>query len=275
MRRDGMQTISNATWRSPEDNLLLAALSAAEYRKLLPNFQLVSLSPGKFVAEAGELPTHAYFPTTAILSITTAIAGHVPEEVGVVGYEGMIGISLLLEGGHALGPMRSKVVHGGGYAYRVRGEFLRRAFFESDELRLVLLRYTQALITQVAQTAACNRHHRVAEQLCRWLLLRLDRSSGDELKVTQQQIANLLGVRREGVTEVARGLQQAGIIDYRRGSVTVLDRSGLERSACECYAVLREEYARLVPSVRHRATLGYNPVGRNPHPQRGYARLKA
>ena len=269
-----MQTISAATRPSPEDNLLLAALSAAEYRKLLPELELVSLSPGEFLAEVGKPITHGYFPTTAILSITTAIAGHPPEEVGVVGYEGMSGISLLLEGDHALGPTRSKVAQSAGYAYRVRAEFLQRAFLESAELRLLLLRYTQALITQIAQTAVCNRHHRVAEQLCRWLLLRLDRSSGYELRVTQQQIAGLLGVRREGVTEAAHDLQRAGIIHYTRGCITVLDRSELERRACECYALIGKEYARLVPPMRRR-TLSHDPLGHNLHPQGEYERLQA
>jgi CRP-like cAMP-binding protein len=250
-----MQAKNAAPTPSPQHNLLLAGLSAAEYRKLLPQLELVPLSSGKVISEAGKRVTHGYFPTTGIISVTAAVAGHPPEEVGVVGNEGMSGASLFLEGEDALGPTRFSVVQSAGYAYRVRAEALLREFLDSGEIRQLLLRHTHALMTQVAQIAVCNRHHRLAEQLCRWLLFRLDRSSGYVLRVTQEQIANLLGVRREGVTEAANDLQRAGIIHYRRGCITVLDRSELERRTCECYALIGKEYARLISRGR-RSALG-------------------
>lgn len=256
MLRGGMQTTGAAPRPCPGHNLLLAALSAAEYRKLLPELELVSLSPGVLIAEAGKSITHGYFPTSAIISITTVVAGYPMEEVAVVGNEGMSGVSLLLEGGHALGSTRSKVVQSAGYAYRLRTEFLVGEFLESAEMQRLFLRYTQALMTQVAQIAICNRHHRLAEQLSRWFLLRLDRVSGNELDVTQAEIASLLGVRRECVNEAANALHHAGIIDYRRGHITVLDRAELARRTCECYALIRREYGRLVPSGRRRDSLG-------------------
>ncbi len=236
----------------PTDNLLLAALPTGEYRRLLPHLERVPLRFGRPLSEPGERVIYAYFPTTSVISLLTPVEGHPPEEVGVVGNEGMIGVSLLLEGESARGPHRGTVVQRSGHAYRLRAEILVRECRANVEMRQLLLRYTQALITQIAQTAVCNRHHRVAQQLCRWLLLRLDRSSGDELRTTQVQIAALLGVRREGITEAARDLRRAGIIRCRRGSIIVLDRSELERRACECYAMIRKEYARLLANGRRR-----------------------
>jgi CRP-like cAMP-binding protein len=265
--------MSAAARSVPEDNLLLAALSPAEYRKFLPELELVSLASGEVIAEASSRITHGYFPTTAVISINTAMAGHVAEEVGVVGNEGLSGVSLLLEGEGALASTRSSVVQSAGYAYRVRTDFLLSEFLGNGEIRQLLLRYTQALITQIAQIGVCNRHHRLAEQFGRWLLLRLDRAPGNELHATQAQIAASLGVRREGVTEAANALHRAGIIDYRRGDITVLDRSELERSTCECYALIRKEYARLVPDGRRHNPLGHNPPGM--HQQREHERLQA
>jgi CRP-like cAMP-binding protein len=229
----------------PTGNFLLAALPKWQQRKLLADLELVRLPSGKVLAEPGEPQAHAYLPTTSLISLVTPIERRGAEEVAVTGSEGMIGVSLLLEGAGARGPQRRAVVEGSGYAYRLRAETLVGEFNRGGEMRQLLLHYTQALITQIAQTAVCNRHHRLAQQLCRWLLLRLDRSSGDALKVTQERIAKLLGVRRESVTEAARDLQRSGIIRYRRGFIAVLDRSELERRACECYAVVAREYARL------------------------------
>lgn len=257
--------MSTAARPSPQDNLLLATLSAGEYRRLLPELELVFLSSGKVIAEPGKRIAHGYFPTTAIISITTAVADHPSGEVGVVGNEGMSGVSLLLEEEHAPGPTRSNVAQSAGYAYRMRAESLRREFLVCGELRQSLLKYTQALITQVAQIAICNRHHRLAEQLCRWLLLRLDRSSGNELRATQAEIASLLGVRREGVAGAANALHRDGVIDYQRGRITVLDRSELECRTCECYAVVGREYSRLVPDWRRRDPLGSNSRGVSEH----------
>ncbi len=203
-------------------NLLLAALPTAEYRKLQPHLELVSLPLDKNIYETGMPMTHGYFPTTAVVSLVTALEGHPSGEICVVGNEGMVGVSLFLEGEGAVGPRRRAVVVKAGSAYRLPAEILLREFFGNVALQQVLLRYTQAQITQVAQIGICNRHHRLAEQLCRWLLLRLDRSSSCELHITQEQIGKLLGVRREGITEAAHELQRAGVIRYRRGVITVL-----------------------------------------------------
>jgi len=232
--------------RCPTGNFLLAALPKWQQRELLPDLELVLLPAGKVLSEPGEPQAHAYFPTTSLISLSTPIEGRGAEEVAVTGSEGMIGISLLLEGAGARGPRRRAIVEGAGYAYRLRAETLVGEFNRGGDMRQVLLHYTQALITQIAQTAVCNRHHILAQQLCRWLLLRLDRSPGNALKVTQERIAKLLGVRRESVTEAARDLQRSEIIRYRRGFIAVLDRSELERRACECYAVVEREYARLL-----------------------------
>ena len=233
-------------------NSLLDALPRAEYRRLLPHLELVSLPLGKVLSEAGGRITHAYFPTTAIVSLITKLEGHAVGEVAVVGHEGMLGVSLLLEGEGAVHPPRSAVVQSAGYAYRVPAAILARELSGSVEVEKVLLRYVQALITQIGQIGVCNRHHRIVAQLSRWLLLRLDRSPGCEMLITHGQLAKLLGVQREGVTVAARNLQRAGAIRTRRGCITVLDRSKLQQRACECYDVIRREYARLIAHGHHR-----------------------
>ncbi len=226
-------------------NSLLDALPPAEYRELLPQLELVSVPFGTVLAEAGERVTHAYFPTTAIVSLVGILEGHPAGEVAVVGHEGMLGVSLLLEGEAAVQPLRSPVVQHAGHAYRVPAAALVRELSGSVELAQLLLRYLQALVTQIGQTAVCNRHHRIVARLCRWLLLRLDRSTGCDLEITHDQISNLLGVRREGITGAVHDLQRAGAIRTERGHVIVLDRSKVQQHTCECYNVIRREYARL------------------------------
>jgi len=227
-------------------NSLLDALPRAEYRRLLPHLELVSLPVGKVVSEAGERVTHAYFPTTAIVSLVTMLEGHPAGEVAVVGHDGMLGMSLLLEGEGAMQPLRSAFVQSPGHAYRLPADILVKELSGSVELKQLLLRYLQALVTQIGQIAVCNRHHRIVARLCRWLLLRLDRSASCEIEITHEQLAKLLGVRREGVTAAARSLQRAGAIRIQRACITVLDRSKLQQRGCECYAVIRREYARLI-----------------------------
>jgi CRP-like cAMP-binding protein len=238
------------------DNFLLDALPKAEYQKLVPHLELVSLPFGKVIFEAGARVTHAYFPTTCIVSLITALERRPAGEVAVVGREGMLGVSLLFEGEDTVGPPRSAVVQSAGHAYRLPAGILNRELSGSVELEQLLMRYLQALVTQIGQTAVCNRHHEIVEQLCRWLLLRLDRSSGCEMQITQAQIANLLGVRREGVTGAAHDLQRAGAFRSQRGRIIVLDRPKLEQRACECYAVIGREYARLLAQGHHRDARG-------------------
>jgi CRP-like cAMP-binding protein len=234
-------------------NSVLDALPRAEYRRLLPHLELVALPFGKVVAEVGERVTHAYFPTTAILSLVTMLEGHPAGEVAVVGHNGMLGISLLLEGEGAMQPLRSAFVQRPGHAYRLPAVVLVKELSGSEEFRQLLLRYLQALVTHFGQIAVCNRHHRIAERLSRWLLTRLDLSPpGSEIEITHEQLAKLLGVRREGVTAAAHSLQRAGAIRVQRACITVLDRSKLEQRVCECYAVIRTEYARLIAAGHHR-----------------------
>lgn len=243
---DGAAKLHAATL-GPTGNRLLAALPRDEYRKLLPHLQRVALPFGKVLSERGELIRHGYFPTTAVVSLLTPIEGHGTEEVAVVGSEGMIGVAIALEGERAQGPVQRPVVDSPGYAYRVRADVLATEFDGSVALQELLLRYTQALISQIAMSAVCNRHHRLEQQLARWLLHRLDRLPGCELEVTQQRIAGQLGVRRESVTQAADALQRAGCIRCTRGRMTVLNRWELEHRVCECYAVIAMEYARLLP----------------------------
>lgn len=233
----------------PTGNRLLAALPGDEYRKLLPHLQRVALPFGKALSEPGERLRFGYFPTGAVVSLLTPIKGHGTEEVAVVGSEGMIGVSIVLEGQRALGPLQRPVVDSAGYAYRVRADVLATEFDGCVALQHLLLRYTQALISQIALSAVCNRHHRLDQQLARWLLQRLDRSSGCDVGVTQQRIAERLGVRRESVTQAAHALQRAGCIRCKRGRMTVLNRAELERRVCECHAVIAMEYARLLPRL--------------------------
>jgi len=236
-------------FHNPRQNHLLDALPAAEYERLFPYLEQVPMPLGKVLYESGDELHHAYFPTTCIVSKLYVMENGASAEIAVIGNDGIIGVSLFMGGGTM--PNRA-VVQSEGYAYRLRAHLLIQQFDRSGGRRSgvfhhLLLRYTQALITQMAQTAACNRHHSVDQQLCRWLLLSLDRLAANELIMTQELIANMLGVRREGVTEAAGKLHKAGLIDYRRGHITVLDRPGLEARVCECYQVVKTESDRLLP----------------------------
>jgi CRP-like cAMP-binding protein len=233
-----------ATRPDPLQNKLLAALPASDWARWQSQLEPVSLTLGKVLYESGGAMTHVYFPTTSIVSLLYVLEDGASAEIAVVGNEGIVGVSLFM-GGETT-PSRA-VVQSAGEGFRMRGQVLKDEFNRSGAVMHLLLRYTQALITQMAQTAVCNRHHSLDQQLCRWLLLSLDRLRGSELKMTQELIANMLGVRREGVTEAAGSLQEAGLISHRRGHITVLDRAGLERRTCECYAVVKKEYDRLLP----------------------------
>jgi CRP-like cAMP-binding protein len=234
----------SAPVHDPEQNHLLATLSAAERERLYPHLRLVPMPLGKVLYESGDLLRHVYFPTDCIVSLLYVLADGASAEISVVGNEGLIGIALFM-GGETT-PSRA-IVQSAGHAYRLVAQHLKDEFHRSGGMQLLLLRYTQALITQMAQTAVCNRHHSVDQQLCRWLLLSLDRLSVNQLTMTQELIANMLGVRREGVTEAAGKLQKLGVIEYTRGQITVLDRPQLEQLCCECYAVVRKESERLLP----------------------------
>jgi CRP-like cAMP-binding protein len=227
----------------PRQNHLLAALPDAEWQRWLPQLELVEMPLGEVLYESGSTLGHVYFPTSAIVSLLYVMEDGASAEIAVVGNEGIVGISLFM-GGEST-PSRA-VVQSAGQGFRLKAQTIKEEFKRAPVLHL-LLRYTQALITQMAQTAVCNRHHSLDQQLCRWLLLSLDRLRGDVLVMTQELIANMLGVRREGVTEGALRLQKVGLIRYARGRITVLDRAGLERRTCECYAVVKKEYDRLLP----------------------------
>ena len=235
-----------STRQLPRQNQLLAALPEADYERLVPHLELVPLPLGWAVYESGTPQGYVYFPTTSIVSLLYVMEDGSSAEIAVVGNEGVVGIALFM-GGETT-PSRA-VVQSAGYGYRLRASVLRSEFGRGGELQHLLLRYTQALITQMAQTAVCNRHHSVGQQLCRWLLLSLDRLASNELTMTQELIANMLGVRREGVTEAAGKLQAAGLIQYSRGKITVLDRAKLEAQVCECYAVVKREYDRLLRKI--------------------------
>jgi CRP-like cAMP-binding protein len=234
---------------TPRQNHLLAALPAADFERLSQPLELVPMPLGHVLYESGSELRHVYFPTTSIVSLLYVMEDGASAEIAVVGNEGIIGVALFM-GGETM-PNRA-VVQSAGHAYRLQGQLLKQEFSRSGELQHLLLRYTQALLTQMAQTAVCNRHHSLDQQLCRWLLLSLDRLPANELVMTQELIANMLGVRREGVTEAAGNLQKDGLIEYRRGHITVLDRPGLEARACECYAVVKKEFDRLLPEVAAR-----------------------
>jgi CRP-like cAMP-binding protein len=223
-------------------NQILASLSKAELKRLRPHLEPASMPLGHVVYESGRLLDHVYFPTTSIVSLLYVMEDGSSAEIAVVGYEGLVGISLFM-GGETT-PSRA-VVQSAGAALRLPAQLLRAEFGRSGSMQHLLLRYTQSLITQMTQTAVCNRHHSVDQQLCRWLLLSLDRLPGNELVMTQELIANMLGVRREGVTAAAGKLQEAGVIEYRRGHIKVLDRKKLEKMSCECYEVVRKECERL------------------------------
>ena len=231
----------------PKQNHLLAALPEADLQRWLPKLELIEMPLGEVLYESGATLSHVYFPTTAIVSLLYVMENGASAEIAVAGNEGLVGISLFM-GGQST-PSRA-VVQSAGYAFRMAAKALKKEFDHAGPVLHLLLRYTQALITQMSQTAVCNRHHSLHQQLCRWLLLSLDRLQGDELVMTQELIANMLGVRREGITEGALKLQEAGIIRYARGHITVLDRSGLEKCTCECYFVVKKEYDRLLPNTQ-------------------------
>jgi CRP-like cAMP-binding protein len=233
----------------PKQNHLLGVLPESESGRLLPSLELVPLELGKALYESGDRLDHVFFPTNSIVSLLYVMEDGASAEIAVVGNEGIVGIALFM-GGETM-PNRA-VVQSAGLAYRLKGQLLRQEFNRGGALQHLLLRYTLALLSQMAQTAVCNRHHSVDQQLCRWLLLSLDRLPANELSMTQELIANMLGVRREGVTEAAGKLQSAGLIRYSRGCITVLDRPGLEARVCECYEVVRQEFRRLLPDVTER-----------------------
>ena len=232
---------------APHENELLAALQPDEWQRWSPHLHKTAMPLGQVLYEAGATMSHVYFPATAIVSLLYVMEDGDSAEIAVVGREGIVGIALFMGGGST--PSRA-VVQSAGTGYRLEASVLQKEFLRSGPLTSLLLRYTQALITQMAQTAVCNRHHTLDQQLCRWLLLSLDRLPGDELLMTQELIANMLGVARGGVTEAAIKLQDAGLIRYSRGRISVLDRPGLEQRSCECYAVVKREYDRLLGDSR-------------------------
>jgi len=225
---------------------LLAALPDEEFQRWVPLLEIVDLPLGLVLHESGRTLSHVYFPTTAIVSLLFVLEDGDSAEIAVVGNEGVVGVSLFM-GGEST-PSRA-VVQSAGRGLRLSSSAIKEAFTRNGPVMHLMLRYTQALITQMSQTAVCNRHHTLDKQLCRWLLLSMDRLRGNELVMTQELIANMLGVRREGVTEAALKLQAAGLIQYARGHITILDRPGLERRTCECYAVVKKEYDRLLPDL--------------------------
>lgn len=247
---------------SPKHNRLLNSLTPEEYERIFPYLELVEMPLSYVLYESGEKLHYVYFPVDCIVSLLYVMENGSSAEIAVVGFEGAIGITFFM-GGQTM-PNRA-VVQSAGYSYRMRPNQFMREFDRHGAMLHIMLKYTQAIITQMAQTAVCNRHHSVDQQLCRWLLLSLDRLPSNELTMTQELIANMLGVRREGVTEAAGKLQQAGLIHYRRGHITVLDRQGLEARVCECYQVVKKEFDRLLPVTKRtetpvaRASLGRYP----------------
>lgn len=235
--------------QDPNQNHLLAALLDAEFNRLAPHLELISMKLGDVLYESGDKLQYVYFPTTSIISLHYLLENGGSSEIAGVGNEGLLGVSLFMGGDST--PSRA-VVQTSGFGYRLPPHVLLDEFNRNGPVMRLLLRYTQALLTQMSQTAVCNRHHTVEQQLCRWLLLTLDRLGPQELTMTQELIANMLGVRREGVTEAAGRLQGYGYISYRRGHIKVLDRKGLEQDVCECYGVVKKEFARLLSDVRNR-----------------------
>lgn len=237
------------------ENQLLAALPRAEWQLLEPHLQRVELLPGAMLHDAGDVQAHVYFPATAVVSLVSSMRDGASAEVAVVGNEGVVGVCAFMGGGPA---HSGAVVQGAGHAWRMSARSIAAHASHSEALMQPLLRYTQALFTQMAQTSACNRHHGLEQQLCRWLLLNLDRRNGNELAMTHERIAGLLGVRREGITCGAIKLQKAGLISYARGRIAILDRCGLEARSCECYAVVSQAYGRVpgaaapAPAARER-----------------------
>jgi CRP-like cAMP-binding protein len=232
-------------------NGLLAALPEPDRQRWRRCLEPVGLARDQVLHESDVVPTHAYFPTTAIVSLTYVEAHGASTETAVIGHEGVVGTALFMGGGSTTG---RAVVRSAGHGFRTDAQAIREEFKRSPNVTRLLLRYMQAQMTQTAQTVVCNRHHTIGEQLCRCLLLTLDRSEGDQLELTQETVGHLLGVRRESVTQAALALQDAGLIRYGRGRIVVLDRQGLERAACECYAVVKREYDRLLPARQAAAT---------------------
>ncbi|WP_405219987.1 Crp/Fnr family transcriptional regulator [Lentisalinibacter sediminis] len=236
------------TCPAPEQNHLLAALPKEAQVRLFSHLELMEMPLGKVLYESGESSRQVYFPTDSIISLLYVMENGASAEISVVGNEGIVGIAVFMGGESTTS---RAIVQSGGHAYRLAGQLLKDEFNRHGDLQVLMLRYTQALITQMAQTAVCNRHHSIDQQLCRWLLLSLDRLRSSELTMTQELIANMLGVRREGVTEAAGKLQRLGVIAYHRGRIEVLDRERLEGLSCECYAVVRKETDRLLPHPRN------------------------
>jgi CRP-like cAMP-binding protein len=236
----------------PRGNRLLAMFPEMERSRLLPHLECVELPLGKVLYESGSRLSHVYFPTTSIVSLLSLTQDGASAEIAVVGQEGVVGLALLMGGGSTTS---RAVVQSSGQAFRVKPNYIMDELNRGGAVLHLLLRYTQALITQAAQTAVCNRHHSLDQQLCRWMLLSLDRLQSNEIVMTQELIANMLGVRREGVTGAAGKLQKAGLIRYKRGKINVIDRRGLEQRTCECYAVVKNEYERLLPATRADAVL--------------------
>jgi CRP-like cAMP-binding protein len=235
---------------SPKQNDILAYLPAQDYERLLPNLELIEMPLGLSIYESGKRLSHAYFPTSAIVSLLYVTESGSSTEIAVTGFDGIVGIALFMGGNTTTS---RAVVQSAGFAYRLKAAIMKREFLLGGNVQKLALSYTQALITQMAQTAVCNRHHTVDQQLCRWLLLSHDLLRTNELKMTQELIANMLGVRRGGVTEAAGKLQSEGLIQYGRGSIKILNRRALEKRACECYAAVRKEYDRILPDrQKHR-----------------------
>jgi CRP-like cAMP-binding protein len=245
---------------TPNQNHLLAALPAEIFERISPHLELISMPLGDVLYESGGQLQHVYFPTTAILSLHYIMENGASAEIAGVGNEGVLGISLFMGGNTTTS---RATVQTAGYGYRLKGRLMIEEFNRAGPMMHLMLRYTQALITQMSQTAVCNRYHSVEQQLCRWLLLTLDRLTSNELIMTQELIASMLGVRREGITEAAGNLQRAGLISYRRGHISVLERSGLESNVCECYAVVKNEFARLLSDVHNRLELPSASLGKS------------
>lgn len=237
--------IASANNQKPDINHLLNVLPEQERARIFPQLKLVKLGLGESLYESGYMLNHVYFPTTAIVSLLSVMENGSSAEIAVIGNDGIIGIALFM-GGETM--LNRAVVQSGGFAYQLEARFLKQEFNRVGPLQHLLLRYVMALLSQMSQTAVCNRHHSVDQQLCRWLLLSLDRLPSNVLSMTQELIANMLGVRREGVTEAAGKLQSVGLIQYNRGHITILDREGLEERVCECYEVVKKETSRLLPN---------------------------
>ena len=248
----------NPARHTPNQNHLLAALPAEILERLSPHLELIPMPLGQVLYESGSQLQHVYFPTTAIVSLHYIMENGASAEIAGVGKEGVLGISLFM-GGNTTPSLAT--VHTGGYGYRLKARLIMEEFNRAGPLMRLMLRYIQALMTHISQTAVCNRHHSVEQQLCRWLLSTLDRLPSNELTITQELIASMLGVRREGITEAAGNLQRAGLISYRRGHIMVLKRAGLESRACECYNVVKKEFHRLLCDVRDRQELSLGSHG--------------